>query len=136
MQLIYDRTTDTLTIQLTLTPAEKWQTHPTDQTTEIGYAGNLITSLRVYHATAHGALPMQNNGDGNPVKALRLSLGLTQTEFALVTGVDRRNISMLENGKHKWNIASASKHLLKRVQSFLQHRSLRNVTLKSLGLSI
>jgi transcriptional regulator with XRE-family HTH domain len=79
---------------------------------------------------------MQINGDGNPVKALRLALGLTQTEFAFVTGVDRRNISMLENGKHKWNIASASRHLLKRVQSFLQHRSLKTVTLKSLGLSI
>jgi DNA-binding XRE family transcriptional regulator len=127
MQLIHDQTTDTLTIQLTLTPTEKWQTHPTDQTTEIGYAGNLITALRVYHATAQGALPMQINGDGNPVKALRLALGLTQTEFAFVTGVDRRNIGMLEIGKHKWNIASASKHLLNRVQDFLRHRTLGSV---------
>lgn len=127
MQLIHDQSTDTLTIQLSLTPSDEWHPHPTDSMTEIGYTGNLLTALRVHHATAYGTLPIQVNGEGNPVKALRLALGLTQTEFALVTGVDRRNIGMLEIGKHKWNIASASKHLLKRVQEFLRHRTLGSV---------
>jgi DNA-binding XRE family transcriptional regulator len=127
MQLIHDQSTDTLIIQLSITPTEKWHSHPTDNMTEIGYNGNLMTAMRVHNATAHGVLPIQVNGDGNPVKALRLALGLTQTEFALVTGVDRRNIGMLEIGKHRWNLASASKHLLKRVQEFMRHRTLGSV---------
>ena len=67
-------------------------------------------------------------GRHKSLKALRLSLGLTQTQFALATGINRNNICLVENGKHRaWNPEKAAKHALKRVQTFLQHRTLGSI---------
>jgi DNA-binding transcriptional regulator YiaG len=128
MHIVHDQLHDILTVHLAIVPVEEWRDHPTDTATILGYAGDLLCQIKTYRAEAGGSLPVQVNEQGNPLKALRLSLGLTQTEFALVTGIRRENISLVENGKHNgWNPEKAAKHALKRVQTFLQHRTLGSV---------
>jgi DNA-binding transcriptional regulator YiaG len=128
MHLVHDAKHDTLIIHLALLPADEWHEHPTNNTVFLGYAGNLLVAIRQPHTTAHGGIAIQTNDTGNPLKALRLSLGLTQTEFALVTGIARPNIALVENNKHRnWRPEQGAKHALKRVQEFLKHRSLGSV---------
>jgi hypothetical protein len=53
---------------------------------------------------------------------------VTQREFALMTGIKPSNIGLVESYKHRcWNPEKAAKHALKRVQEFLQHRTVGSV---------
>ena len=128
MNIVHNAHTDELTIRLALIDADEWVEHPTNQTIFLGYAGNLLVAIRQPNTSAQGTLPIKVNDTGNPLKALRLSLGLTQTEFSLVTGIAGSNIALVESGKHRgWRPEVAAKHALKRVQEFLRHRNLGSV---------
>jgi DNA-binding transcriptional regulator YiaG len=128
MHIIHNAKDDSLTIHLAVIPPDEWRDHPTNPTIFLGYAGELLVAIRQPNTTAQGALPIKVNDTGNPLKALRLSLGLTQREFSLVTGIAQPNINLVENGKHReWKPEKAARHALKRVQEFLQHRTLGSV---------
>lgn len=128
MHIIHNAKDDTLTIHLAVVPPDEWRDHPTNPTIFLGYAGDLLVAIRQPNATAQGAVPIQVNETGNPLKALRLSLGLTQAEFSLVTGIHRTNIGLVETNNHKgWRPEVAARHALKRVQEFLRHRTLGSV---------
>lgn len=128
MIILHDSKTDDLTIRLALIDPDEWCEHPTNSSIYLGYAGELIVAIKQPNTTAQGTLPVRVNEGGNPLKALRLSLGLTQKEFSLVTGIAQPNIALVEQGKHRqWKPAQAAKHALKRVQEFLKHRTLGSV---------
>lgn len=128
MQIIHNAKDDTLTIHLAVIAPDEWRDHPTNPTIYLGYAGDLLVAIRQPNTTAQGTLPIKVNETGNPLTALRLSLGLTQSEFALVTGIAQSNIALVEVNKHRsWNPEKAAKHALKRVQEFLNHRTLGSV---------
>ncbi len=128
MHLVHNAKEDTLTVYLAVIPVDEWRDHPTNPSIYLGYAGDLLVAIRQPNTTAHGGLPIKVNETGNPLTALRLSLGLTQAEFSLVTGIAKPNIALVESSKHRnWKPEQAAKHALKRVQEFLQHRTLGSV---------
>jgi DNA-binding transcriptional regulator YiaG len=128
VNIIHNAKEDTLTIHLAVITPDEWRDHPTNPSIYLGYAGDMLVAIRQPNTTAHGTLPIKVNATGNPLTALRLSLGLTQSEFALVTGIAQSNIALVETGKHRdWKPEKAAKHALKRVQEFLRHRTLGSV---------